>query len=895
MIHKARDGKHRAFYASPIITQNNVIILGNNDGGTYFALKDESDHARLLDTFIVDSEGLARASATFSDDGKLYLPLRTSWSVNDGDGDTPTFQVTNLFTALDMAEDAVATIYPPQGISAVAFNSSVELSWTPVTDPSGRFHHYAIYRSTSEITSVAGLTAIGIVEDINTTIFSDNTAVNGTSYFYAITVVTSLGTEVTDVADVGPRTPWDETDLQVISISRTPRFPRYDAQYTYYDITEPSGFGPYRFSASTSLGGGQTSETPRWPDVDDPVTYTATVRNRGTNTWTGNLQVTWRQDDLVADLQTKSVSLAPGQTTTDAHVLNWDGTSHKVGLTLDVADERSTNNDLAIDTRSVPILLYVDKSYIQDFREIDTPVYPAAVIDDFLDWVNYNMARMNTMFETAGSQKRVHYDLLEVIEDTDPDPVVDRQPVAVFPFRFYAGGPRYRSSGYYRPAVDIDYGFLHEMGHQLGLIDLYQLDVPSQKNDVSGLGYSGPAGLMHSCADFLSPHSALGMAHWIDQAHGYFGQYMYNIPDQISLRILDIDGQPLEDAVVKMYQYCERPGLGKVITDQIKAQGVTDTNSDFILPNVTIDPEKVPAVFTGDELLDNPFGYLAVVGSDGVLHLKVEYDGGTDYCWLDVTETNVAFFNGHTDAAVFERQLGLGGLAQYCPPRELTEMNATDWDAWAEGSSPLDTYVEDDTTRKLSGSASLKFVTNGGFDTYVRYPKTMAAHWDLTGSDTLNISFYVENPSPYGFQNARPWIRLKDADNNYFEYQYYKTGSPWTLLNEARDTWQAYSIPLDASDAEENGWRRTIFGTSDMAHIQYIEIHADTWDSGFVLWVDDLSFDPSPLCPCRYNYDEDADVDGKDLLSFIDALESSQADSGELENFSKEFGEIHCQ
>jgi len=629
--------------------------------------------------------------------------------------------------------------------------------------------------------------------------------------------------------------------------------------------------------------------------MDDPVTYTATVRNRGTNTWTGNLQATWRVDDLVADQQTESVSLAPGQTTTYAHVLNWDGNSHKVEITLDVADERGTNNDLAIDTRSVPILLYVDQSYIQDFREIDTPLYPEAVTDDFLDWVNYNMARMNTMFETAGTQKRVHYDLLEVIEDTDPDPTVDRQPFAVFPFRFYAQGPSYRSSGYYRPAKDIDYGFLHEMGHQLGMIDLYQLDVPSQNNDVSGLGYSGPAGLMHSCTDFISPHSALGMEHWIDQAHGYYGQYIYNMPDQIKLRILDVYSQPLVGATVKMYQYCERPGQGKVITDQIKAQGLTDINGEFYLPNVTIDSEKVPPIYTGDELHANPFGYLAVVGTNSVLHFRVEYDGGTDYCWLDVTETNVAYFNGQTDEAVFVRQLGLGGLAQYCPPQEMTEMNAEDWAAWAEGSSAPNTYVENDTSRKLSGSASLKFVTDGGFDTYIRYPRTFVAHWDLSDSDTLNISFYAENPSPYGFQNHSPWIRLKDADNNYFEYQYYRNASPWTILNEARDNWQSYSIPLDASEYEENGWRRTVSGTPDMSHIQYIEIHADTWGNGFILWIDGLGFDPSPLCSCRYNYDGDADVDGKDLSFFIDALESSQADISELEDFSMDFGKINCQ
>ena len=78
-------------------------------------------------------------------------------------------------------------------------------------------------------------------------------------------------------------------------------------------------------------------------------------------------------------------------------------------------------------------------------------------------------------------QKRVHYGVLQVIDDQAPDPALDpaTSPYGVFPFRYRAGvdgDPRL--PGYYDPAEDIDYGLLHEMGHQLGLIDIYQLDVP---------------------------------------------------------------------------------------------------------------------------------------------------------------------------------------------------------------------------------------------------------------------------------------------------------------------------------------------------------------------------------------------------------------------------------
>jgi len=114
---------------------------------------------------------------------------------------------------------------------------------------------------------------------------------------------------------------------------------------------------------------------------------------------------------------------------------------------------------------------------------------------------------------------------------------------------------------------------------------------------------------------------------WENRAHGYYGQFLYDIPAEIRLRVLGFDGKPLPGATVKVYQFCERPGQGKVLTKQLKAQGVTDGSGEFALPDVPIDPSLAPPVLTGDELRANPFGYLAVVGTNGVLHFRVEYGG----------------------------------------------------------------------------------------------------------------------------------------------------------------------------------------------------------------------------------------------------------------------------
>src|SRR5262249_52311521 len=57
----------------------------------------------------------------------------------------------------------------------------------------------------------------------------------------------------------------------------------------------------------------------------------------------------------------------------------------------------------------------------------------------------------------------------------------------------------------------------------------------------------------------------------------------------------------------------------------------------------------------------------------------------------------------------------------------------------------------------------------------------------------------------------------------------------------ARNRWRSYAIPLDPPDGP-TGWRRTAHGHPDLSKVQYVEIHADTWEAGFELWVDGLSF-----------------------------------------------------
>ena len=646
-------------------SQNNFpvpITVGQNlSWGAWHRAELILDHAadRLL-LLMVDGQaqdlsayqpGRSCSSGTCSR-GQLTEQLNVQISPNDSPQET--------YDQVYFDNIRVRTLPPLQSsgcavssLIAITGNQSVSLSWRPAA-PAG-FANYAVYRSTAPFFNVSDLTPISIKASRTDTTYVDSGLVNGTSYFYAVLASISGG-PTCEVITAVPRRPRSETDLQVITISRQPRYPRYDPLYSTVTITEPSGFGPYNVLRSTGLGSGQTPSTQRWPRIGDPVSYVATVRNRGTNTWSGAIHGQWSVDGGVVMSPTISGPLSPDARTTSTYVRTWDGGSHAVEFRLLDSDARPSNNLLSINTKSVAFLTYIDRSFIEDFRDAWSPSYPFATTDDIFDWINSHMARFNQLFAQAGTSKRVHYDTMGEVRDGDPDPVVTTINYAIFPFRFHVGQDNYRAgSAYYSNAEDIDYGYLHEMGHQLGLIDIYRMSVGASVNQVSGTGYAPASDLMFNVAHVVGPSDATAMTHWLDTAHGYFGQYLYGLPKRVLVRFVGSDGGPLANTPVNVYQYCDRPVLGEILTNQVKASGVTNSKGFWQIPNVAIDTTVVPPTFVGDTLRANPWGYVNMLGNNGTLLLEVTVGGVHDYAWLDITEANVAYYSGLRDSFITEK------------------------------------------------------------------------------------------------------------------------------------------------------------------------------------------------------------------------------------------------
>jgi parallel beta-helix repeat protein len=152
---------------------------------------------------------------------------------------------------------------------------------------------------------------------------------------------------------------------------------------------------------------------------------------------------------------------------------------------------------------------------------------------------------------------------------------------------------------------------------------------------------------------------------------------------------------------------------------------------------------------------------------------------------------------------------------------------------WGYGLSEPTTVVWD-MEEKVMGSASVHVSTGNGWDVGIMFrpDQERYASWDLDESDTLTFYLKSVNNTGYGFQFCS--VILGNDCGGYYKY----TASAVTVLNPTMGQWQEIQIPL----LGVYPWSRTAFGNISFDEISYLEIHADTWEYGFELWIDAVTF-----------------------------------------------------
>jgi len=558
-------------------------------------------------------------------------------------------------------------------------------------------------------------------------------------------------------------------DLDVTYISRAPLYTRYDVWYT-------DDGRPY-------LRPG-TENDQRWPAPGEVVTFTVHIINKGTIA-SGTFTFKWFIDGSEVHSGTHG-SLAPGEEGTETYRWAWAHTmdgerllgKHTVRFTVDPADAipetYESNNNLEDRTDALSLFLALTPAL---YTALETPIdfqWPFSAED----WFQKQIAAMNAAFARSiytlapnGIIERVRLDKILVVPTAPPPDLAEDG-------GFFIDADDRFGSAYYDPTTDVSGGLIHELMHQLGIIDLYNLDtalenlqvvdrlgLPVQTQFWSNALLPGVMNDPRIRPLICDEHTAHALNSNKGYRRGYYGEYLFDVPARVGLRVLDDRGDPAPGVTIRCYQrsaesgpYAGGPGT---IDATPEISGTTDSSGLLWLPNRPVG--AVTTTATGHTLRDNPFGVIDVIGRYDVLLLDLSKGRHQEYQWLNITQFNLLAWRGEEIITVRSHVPAEDGPL---PPARLSgwqeqgQVKLT-WEASPSAvtsynvyCTPGETYAY---TRIVTGTRALTYV--GPYDYRMR-----AVQYAVTATDAQGRESGFSNLF-YAFQVNNPWAVAIDSQN----------------------------------------------------------------------------------------------------------------------------------
>lgn len=366
----------------------------------------------------------------------------------------------------------------------------------------------------------------------------------------------------------------------------------------------------------------------------------------------------------------------------------WDATAGMLRVELDpdnaTPDWLKWNNAREESLAAQAIAVVVDKSYYERFRQ-----YPN-MLDSycFEDWLTGQLGSLNALFADSvhpsspqGILERVRCDRILVVDE----PNVPRHRDAWMP-SLRQGGQREGLAEYgalvvlddvgedrwdlYHP-LKLNWSLLGDVASQMGLVDWTVTDTRLDQclavnrferyvqrqhffpYPNTFMYQHGPYRFSEVCAGYLNKVRG--------KPRGVSGEFLYDVPETITLDVRACNGVPLEGVRVDAYQLQATGELAGYIAGTSPRDplysSVTGPDGRVDLLNLDAPQHTTPG---GYRLCANAFGKIAVDGRNGLLLLKLQSGDAEEYHFLRLFDANVAYLRGHEKQWLVEVRTNFG-------------------------------------------------------------------------------------------------------------------------------------------------------------------------------------------------------------------------------------------